>query len=258
MGVGFDRRTADLNSVVQVKTKIVISDTLKVGAVLGCGIARPGESVANAGVLLESSGFRHFDFTSRGKCDVWHCTRISDYACRYFSIAQSVPGTEMLTLRVLVTCLILFAQGGTLPCLSDSGNRFVPATLDEPLVNLVPESRKSEAIDLPGVWESTVFGRQTLTIRHDGTGTLAMTLTPFAVPIYGRKVNLDLQWTLNGKYLTQHIVGGSPQRSVEKLIKRYGSTREFLLVEHDADYLLVRDITAGADPVRWTAVALLQ
>jgi len=168
---------------------------------------------------------------------------------------STVPGAEMLTSRLLFVCFVLLIAGGSLPGDSDSNVGNVVATIDTSQVNSEPVSRVNEAIDLPGTWESSAFGRQILTMRPDGTGTISMTLTPFAVPIYGRKVNLDLQWTLNGKYLTQQIVGGSPERSVDKLIRKYGATREYLVVEHDANYLLVRDVTAGGDPVRWTAVA---
>ncbi len=163
----------------------------------------------------------------------------------------------MLTSRLLFACCLLLISGGSLLGHSDSDVGRVVATIDQSRVS-EPASRVNEAINLPGTWESSAFGRQILTMRPDGTGTIAMTLTPFAVPIYGRKVNLDLQWTLNGKFLTQQIVGGSPERSVEKLIRKYGATREYLVVEHDADSLLVRDVTAGGDPVRWTAVAGVQ
>ena len=149
-------------------------------------------------------------------------------------------------------------SGGTFSSLSEFEYGSVPATANGPLVKIDPESGNTGTIELVGMWESSAFGRQILTIQPDGTGTISMTLTPFAVPIYGRKVNLELQWTLNGKYLTQHIVGGSPARSVEKLIRKYGATHEYLVVEHDATELLVKDITAGGDPVRWTAVSLVQ
>jgi hypothetical protein len=81
-----------------------------------------------------------------------------------------------------------------------------------------------------------------------------MTLAPLAVPIYGRKVQLELEWTLSGSYLTQRIVGGTPQRSVEKLIRKFGDTHKYRVVTHDANHLLVQETAGHGEPVRWTAV----
>lgn len=111
-----------------------------------------------------------------------------------------------------------------------------------------------EVVGIVGQWESRAFGHQTLTTRPDGTATISMTLTPLAIPIYGRKIELDLEWTLDGRYLTQRIVGGSPERSVKKLIQKYGDTHEYLLVEYDAGQLVVKDTNGLSEPVRWTAI----
>jgi len=163
----------------------------------------------------------------------------------------------MLTTRQLFACLILFNSSAAFSSSLDSRDHFDSVILNEPVVNS-DRLQDNGAIELVGKWESTVFGHQTLTTRPDGTATISMSLTPLAVPFYGRKVELDLKWTLKGDYLTQHIVGGTPARSVEKLIRKYGETHEYLLVEHDAEHLLVRDVTGGGDPVRWTAVLPVQ
>ena len=161
----------------------------------------------------------------------------------------------MLTPRFLIVSLLLFSSGCTSPGLHDSKVDSAPLTVSGLPVKSDFEPRSDETIKLVGEWESATFGHQTLTTRPDGTATISMSLSAVAVPIYGRIVNLDLQWILKGKYLTQHIVGGSPKRSVEKLIKRYGATHEYLLVEHDAEHLLVKDMTAGGNPIRWPAVS---
>ncbi len=172
----------------------------------------------------------------------------------------------MLSPKLLIGCVVLFASGASIgrSSFSETETGFASTVANQTVPNQVVVSqtvvtqdlmpRTTPRIELTGKWESNVFGHQTLTTRPDGTATISMTLTALAIPIYGRKVELDLEWTLNGAYLTQRIVGGSPERSVEKLIRKYGDTHEYLVVEHDANYLLVRDTTGGSDPVRWTAV----
>jgi hypothetical protein len=160
----------------------------------------------------------------------------------------------MLSPKPLIICVVVLASFASIGRSSDSETGSASSGVNRLAVKKELMSQPEGKIELVGQWESTVFGRQTLTARPDGTGTIAMTLTPLAIPIYGRKVNLDLEWTLNGRYLTQRIVGGSPERSVEKLIRKFGDTHEYLVVEHSANHLLVKQTTGESDPVRWTAV----
>ena len=114
-----------------------------------------------------------------------------------------------------------------------------------------------EAINgIIGTWEATQFGHQILTTRPDGTATIQMSLTPMAAVLYGRHVTLDLLWTLDGQMLTQHIIGGSPARSVEKLIAKFGETQTFRVLETRRDQLLVAKAQPDSRPVCWTAVTL--
>jgi hypothetical protein len=160
----------------------------------------------------------------------------------------------MLSLKPLILCVVILASGVSIGRASASETGSPASAVKQSGVKKDLTAQPGGKIQLAGQWESTAFGRQTLTARPDGTATIAMTLSAFAVPIYGRKVNLDLEWELNGKYLTQRIVGGSPERSVEKLIRKFGDTHEYLVVEHSASHLLVKQTTGGSDLVRWTAV----
>ena len=159
----------------------------------------------------------------------------------------------MLSSKQCIACVVIFVSVASIGCSSNSETSSAFTVVNQTVVDQDLKTPTDGKIELAGQWESTVFGHQTLTTRPDGTATISMTLSPFAIPIYGRKINLDLEWTLNGQYLTQRIVGGSPERSVKKLIQKYGDTHEYLLVEHDANHLLVRETTGDGDPVRWTA-----
>jgi hypothetical protein len=137
-----------------------------------------------------------------------------------------------------------------------------PAAESESLSVTMPSARDA-ATDhelamgsIIGTWEAQQFGHQILTTRSDGTATIKMSLTPMAAVLYGRQVTLDLLWTLDGEVLTQHIIGGSPARSVEKLIAKFGETQQYRVLETRRDQLLVSKAQADSNPVCWTAVAL--
>ena len=106
---------------------------------------------------------------------------------------------------------------------------------------------------LVGTWETSKFGRQVLTARSNGTATMDMSFSALPAAIYGRRVTLQLTWTLEGDSLTQKIVGGSPQRSVEKLIRKYGDTCKYRLLSQNPEQLLVVDVNSGGEPICWVA-----
>lgn len=135
----------------------------------------------------------------------------------------------------------------------------IPDVAVTPLKMLKPvavtaELQNDRTASLIGTWEASKLGHQTLTNRPDGTATIDMSLTPLAAALYGRRVTLDLKWTLDGDYLTQTIVGGSPARSVDKLVRKYGDTFKYKLLDRNAGQLLVADVSGSSEPVRWTAV----
>ena len=106
-----------------------------------------------------------------------------------------------------------------------------------------------------GNWEASHLGHQILTARPDGTATIEMSLTPMAAVLYGRHVTLDLRWTLNGNLLTQQIVGGSPAKSVKKLIAKFGGTQCYQIMECQFDHLLVSNSNRDNESIRWNAVS---
>ncbi len=119
-----------------------------------------------------------------------------------------------------------------------------------------PKSDQSLMIQrLVGNWEATRFGHQVLTARPNGTATIDITLTPMAAVLYGRHVTLDLIWTLDGNVWTQTIVGGSPAKSVKKLIAKFGGTQCYHVLECQNDYLLVSNGDRDSEPIRWNAVS---
>ena len=155
----------------------------------------------------------------------------------------------MIPVCIFLVCLGCSAAPATHP-LPESVSVTMPSARDSAIDH-------EEAVgSIIGTWEAKQFGHQILTTRPDGTATIKMSLTPMAAVLYGRQVTLDLLWTLDGEVLTQHIVGGSPARSVEKLIARFGETQQFRVLETKRDQLLVAKSQADSNPVYWTAVTL--
>ncbi len=158
--------------------------------------------------------------------------------------------------RMIPVCILLVCTGCSAARVTH------PVAESESISVTMPGDRDSatdhdEALgSIIGTWEAQQFGHQILTTRPDGTATIKMSLTPMAAVLYGRQVTLDLLWTLDGEVLTQHIVGGSPARSVEKLIARFGETQQFRVLETKRDQLLVAKSQADSNPVCWTAVTL--
>ena len=156
--------------------------------------------------------------------------------------------------RMIPGCIFLVCIG----CSAATATH--PVVESESILVTMPGDRDSatdhdEALgSIIGTWEAQQFGHQILTTRRDGTATIEMSLTPMAAVLYGRQVTLDLLWTLDGEVLTQHIIGGSPARSVEKLIAKFGDTQQFRVLETRRDQLLVAKAQAESSPVCWTAV----
>ena len=157
--------------------------------------------------------------------------------------------------RMIPVCIFLVCFG----CSTATATH--PVAESESVSVTMPSDRNSatdheEAMgSIIGTWEAQLFGRQILTTRPDGTATIKMSLTPMAAVLYGRQVTLDLLWTLDGEVLTQHIIGGAPARSVEKLIAKFGVTQRFRVLETKRDQLLVANAKSDSSPVCWTAVA---
>lgn len=143
------------------------------------------------------------------------------------------PRATLLILSLLI-CLILSSEIGVPG--SQAGDQTIP---DPPLTDQSISDR------LIGEWQSAKFGRQTLTTNADGTAVLRMHLNTMAAILYGREVTLQLEWKLNGPVLTQQVVGGSPERSVSKLTRKYGTKYCYQIVTLSDRELIVEDTSTG-------------
>lgn len=170
-------------------------------------------------------------------------------------IVQSNVSVKMSQNRMISSCVFLVCIGCSAATATDLAAKPRSISVTMPVVRNSATVHEAATDRIVGTWEAQQYGHQILTTRPDGTATIKMSLTPMAAVLYGRQVTLELLWTLEGEILTQRIIGGSPARSVEKLIAKFGDTQQFRLLETNRDQLLVAKVQAGSNPVSWTAVA---
>ena len=159
---------------------------------------------------------------------------------------------------MIPVCIFLVCIGCATATATDLAAESEPISVTKSVVRNSPTVHEEARERVIGTWEAQQYGHQILTTRSDGTATIKMSLTPMAAVLYGRQVTLELLWTLEGKILTQRIIGGAPVRSVEKLIAKFGDTQQFRVLETKRDRLLVAKVQANSSPVCWTAVAIAE
>ena len=142
------------------------------------------------------------------------------------------------------TTSLIFTLLICLPFANRIGAARIHAGSGEPGADQLPTGQ-SISDRLIGDWHSAKFGTQTLSTHADGTAVLKMHLSTLAAVLYGRDVTLQLQWKLDGNSLTQRVVGGSPEHSVEKLTRRYGNSYSYRIVELTGSQLIVEDTSTG-------------
>lgn len=106
---------------------------------------------------------------------------------------------------------------------------------------------------LVGTWTCKVFGEQKLTNFSDGTAKLDVSLNRLAALRYGRSLQLDLEWTVEGGVLRHEVIGGSPPEKVARLVKDWGKTLEYEIVEVTDSHMLLEKPDEEEEQTRWDA-----
>ena len=104
---------------------------------------------------------------------------------------------------------------------------------------------------LVGSWTCQVFGTQTLTNFSDGTAKLDVTLNRLGALRYGKSLQLDLEWTVEGGVLKHTVVGGSPPEKVARLVHDWGKTLEYEIVEVTDSHMLLEKPDEDDEQTRW-------
>jgi hypothetical protein len=106
-----------------------------------------------------------------------------------------------------------------------------------------------------GTWTCNVFGTQKLTNHSDGTATLDVTLNRLGALRYGKSLQLDLEWTVEGGVLRHTVVGGSPPEKVARLVRDWGKTLEYEIVEVTDEHMLLEKPDEDEKQTRWEAAS---
>lgn len=123
-----------------------------------------------------------------------------------------------------------------------------------------PESRaeKRDAelkAQLVGYWFHSESGEHWIENRADGTSRMLLKLDFVASLLYGEQTTMELTWGVKDGMLTNTIVSGAPQPNVDSLVKGFGMTRSYSILEATPERMLLesRDEKKKQDP--WTRTA---
>lgn len=105
---------------------------------------------------------------------------------------------------------------------------------------------------LVGTWTTQSFGTQELTNFSDGTARLDVTLNRLASLRYGKSLRLDLVWTVQNGVMRHTVKGGSPPEKVARIVKDWGSTLEYEVIEVAETHILLEKPNDD-DRSRWDA-----
>lgn len=105
---------------------------------------------------------------------------------------------------------------------------------------------------LVGTWTTQSFGTQELTNHSDGTARLDVVLNRLGALRYGKSLRLDLVWTVQNGVMRHTVKGGSPPEKVARLVKDWGSTLEYEVIEARETHILLEKPNED-DQSRWDA-----
>lgn len=119
-----------------------------------------------------------------------------------------------------------------------------PATVAPSPAVATPQSR-DEALKAQflGVWTHAENGDQWIENRPDGTARMLLKLNFVASLLYGKQIQMDLSWDVKDGVLSHTIVNGTPMENVNKIIKDYGKSRIYTILETTPERMLLQSLT---------------
>jgi hypothetical protein len=142
------------------------------------------------------------------------------------------------------------------PAAAPPESRSTPRSQQESLAPAehTPSGQPALADQLVGVWQLHKHGERTLQVHADGTATVRAKLEMLGALMYGERMTLKLQWTLEGDVMTQTISSGTPAESVQRLIRDWGDRREYRVIEVSDEQLVLSELGDDGDREVWTSV----
>ena len=104
---------------------------------------------------------------------------------------------------------------------------------------------------LIGIWLHTENGEQWIENRPDGTARMLLKLDFVSSLLYGQMTHMDLTWDVRDGILSHTVVGGRPSANVDKLVKDFGTSRDYTIREMTPERMLLESKT-GKEQDQWT------
>ncbi len=108
---------------------------------------------------------------------------------------------------------------------------------------------------LIGTWKTTKFGEQVITHGADGKAVMEMKLNRLAAMLYGKTMTLNMEWRVEDGMVKHHIVSGTPENKVAKLIRDFGDTYSYRVVDVDATEAVLEESDEPEKQTRWELVS---
>lgn len=108
---------------------------------------------------------------------------------------------------------------------------------------------------LMGVWTHLANGQQWIENRPDGTARMFLQLDFLASLLYGGDIHLDLKWEVKNGILTHQVISGTPPENVQKLVRDYGWTRTYQILETGDGYMKLESVGGVPEREDWTRSA---
>jgi hypothetical protein len=94
-----------------------------------------------------------------------------------------------------------------------------------------------------GIWTHSENGDHWIENRPDGTARMLLKLDFFASLLYGKQAHMDLTWDVKDGVLTHTVVSGTPIANVNNIVKDYGKSRHYTILETTPERMLLQSLT---------------
>ena len=94
-----------------------------------------------------------------------------------------------------------------------------------------------------GIWQHSENGEQWIENRPDGTARMLLKLDFISSLLYGQVTHMDLTWDVKDGMLTHTVNGGTPMAHVNKIVKDFGKSLHYRILETTPERMLLQSTT---------------
>ncbi len=94
-----------------------------------------------------------------------------------------------------------------------------------------------------GIWQHSENGEQWIENRANGTARMLLKLDFISSLLYGQQTHLDLIWDVKDGILSHTVVGGVPVANMNKIVKDFGKSRHYTILETTPERMLLQSQT---------------